>query len=170
MLITIVLMSALSQEHTHEAKLGRATIYWPKDGHCGGTRANGKPFLATDDHVAHRTLPLGTPGYMCSVHTGLCVRTHIGDRGPYGAKYPCNKSKKPPSSHGRIGRPRLVRWGKHPDGSYRVCYWWQAQIHLRAGWNRRGEFDLTRPVATAIKHREFGKVVFFYKVPRPRAI
>ena len=163
--------ASLQQEPGYTRIVGRASQYWPGDGHCGSELANGKTFKVTDAHFAHRTLPLGTSGILCSIRTGLCVRTSAQDRGPFGSRLSCLEAKRDPSKlQGRtlVGKPpRLVRWGKRRDGTYRVCYWWQAQIRLKPGWKRRGEFDLTRPVAKAIGHKAFGRVVFFYK-KKPR--
>ena len=159
-MIALILMAMLQQENNYETVSGRATVYYPSDGHCGSHRADGKPFRADDSHIAHRTLSLGTTGYLCSIRSGLCVRTSVRDRGPFGAVRRCDQGLK---AAGPLGRPRLRRWGKRRDGSYRVCFWWQAQIKLRPGWRRRGAFDLTRPVARAIKHKAFDRVVFFYK-------
>lgn len=126
---------------------GRATVYWPGDGYCGKWRADGGIFLDTDDHITHRTLPLGTSGLLCNLRTSECTKTVVRDRGPYGATKNCKFSDPIPSGVKRIkSRTR--------------CRLWQTQGKLKPGWRRRGEFDLTRPVAEAIKHRAFDKVVF----------
>jgi len=150
---TILLLSMLVNTHGYESVSGRATIYYPGDGHCGKTRADGRPFKKADTHIAHRRLPLGTKGYACNVRTGLCARTYVGDRGPFGATWACSKGD--PGEVGGIGTPRRV-------GKGRSCAWWQAQIRLKPGWKRRGAFDLTMPVAKAIGHKAFDKLVFFY--------
>lgn len=133
-------------------KAGKATIYYPGDGNCGKWKADGSRFKKTDSHIAHRRLPIGTTGYLCSVKHGLCIRTSVQDRGPFGAMLPCDKD---PSEAKGIGNPRLIKYG-------RACYWWQAQTRLQEGWRYRGEFDLTRPVAKAIRHKAFDQVVFIY--------
>jgi len=148
-LLTLLANSDYRQVH------GKATSYYPGDGHCGETRADGRPFTALDAHIAHRRLPLGTEGFLCNARTGLCVETHVRDRGPWGAIHPCVEGG-PQTRGSRLAPPRRYQRGK-------VCFWWQAQIKLKPGWKRRGEFDLTRPVAEAIGHRPFDKVVFFYK-------
>lgn len=169
-ILLLSLLTTLQQENSYAHITGRATTYWPNDGHCGPRLADGARFHRESRHIAHRTLPLGTTGHLCSIRTGLCVLVSVRDRGPFGASIPCSAANRDPSKlrfRTRVGhKPRLVRWGKRRDGSYRVCYWWQAQIKLKSGWRRRGEFDLTRPVAKAIGHRAFGQVVFFYKKPR----
>ena len=132
---------------------GVATVYYPGDGNCGRIKADGSRFRKTDSHIAHRTLPLGTSGYVCSIRTGLCVYTRVQDRGPYGATLPCNKRLTKTKG---IGKPKLAKWG-------RVCYWLQTQVHLQRGWKYRGSFDLTRPVSKAIGHKPFERVVFFYE-------
>lgn len=143
-----------SHQDSRDVKVqaGRATIYYPGDGHCGTHRADGRVFKKTDSHIAHRWLPIGTTGYLCNVKRGLCVKTTVRDRGPFGAMLPCRKD---PSTAKGIGIPKLIKWG-------RVCYWWQAQTRLQKGWRYRGVFDLTRPVARAIRHKAFEKVVFIY--------
>lgn len=149
----VITIAVLTQDPALHRVSGRATVYYPGDGHCGSERADGKRFRPTDAHIAHRSLPLGTRGRLCSLRTGRCIETVVRDRGPFGAKRPCRAG--PPA-----GRARLARWG-------RVCYWWQMQIKLQPGWERRGEFDLTRPVARAIGHRAFDRVVFFYRRRQP---
>ena len=126
---------------------GRATVYWPGDGFCGKWRADGGIFRATDDHIAHRTLPLGTFGALCNLRTRECTYTTVRDRGPYGAMRNCQFDEPVPPKTRRLKSRR--------------CRLWQVQIKLKEGWRRRGEFDLTKPVAEAINHRAFDKVVFF---------
>jgi len=134
------------------ADIGTATIYYPGDGHCGKITATGRPFRPSDNHIAHRTLRLNTRGVVCNIHSGRCVRTRIGDRGPYGSML--RYSRRAPSAKGGIGRPRQIRWkGKR--------YWYQTRIRARNGWVHRGTFDLTRSVAKAIGHRAFQRVIFF---------
>lgn len=156
MILRLLILSSIftyrSSEPEYVAEIGVATIYYPGDGHSGRIKADGSAFKKTDSHIAHRTLPLGTSGYLCSIRTGRCVHTRVQDRGPFGATLPCNKD---PSNAKGIGKPRLAKWG-------RVCYWLQTQVHLQRGWRRRGQFDLTRPVARAIGHKPFERVVFFY--------
>lgn len=147
----VLSLAALYEDPAMHRVQGRATIYYPRDGHCGTHRADGKPFTKTDDHVAHRTLPLGTRGILCSLRTRRCTLTAVRDRGPYGAIRSCRGA--PP-----LKPAKLARWSK-------TCFWWQAQVRLQSGWRRRGEFDLTRPVAKAIGHRPFDKVIFFYQRP-----
>jgi len=126
-----------------QATAGNATAYWPGDHFCGMERADGRPFRATDTHVAHRRLPLGTPGLACNQLR--CVFTTVQDRGPFGAVRPCAET----------ARGRLVRWkGK--------CHRWRVQTRPHLGWSWRGEFDLTRPVAEALKHRAFERIIFYY--------
>jgi hypothetical protein len=118
---------------------GRATIYWPGDGHCGSMRADGKMFTRADNHIAHRWLPLGTAGWLCSRRTGRCTLTSVQDRGPFGS---C------PAAEAHRLWPR--------------CRGWRVHTRPRRGWRYRGEFDITRPVAEAIQHRPFDVVDFFY--------
>lgn len=133
---------------------GNATIYYPNDGHCGKWKADGTRFRKTDRHIAHRRLPLKTWGIICSLRTGLCADTSVRDRGPYGAIISCNRYRlyKP---KGGIGKPKRYSWS-------RTCFYWQAQIRLHNGWKRRGNFDITRPVARDIKHKAFEPVLFIY--------
>jgi len=124
---------------------GRATVYWPGDGMCGTHRADGRRFRSTDGHIAHRWIPLGTPGLLCSTRTGRCVLTYVGDRGPFGQIRPCSETTK----------GRKIRWRRR-------CYRWRGLTRLVRGWEWRGAFDLTRRVARSIGHRPFDQVVFFY--------
>lgn len=130
------------------SKSGLATIYWPGDRNCGTEKADGSRFRKSDRHIAHRRLPLGTEGLLCSVPSGRCIWTIVSDRGPFGAVQRC-------SAKGAAAG-RKIKWqGK--------CHRWQAQPgRLRPGWSYRGEFDLTVPVARAIGHRPFDRVVFYY--------
>lgn len=128
---------------------GYATAYWPGDGHCGKTRADGNPFRVKDDHVAHRSLPLGTRGVICNLRTRRCVKTAVRDRGPYGALRPCHR---PPSKAKRF---RRIRWKRR-------CWYWDVQIKLKRGWRRRGTFDVTRPVMKALRMRAFDRLIFVY--------
>jgi hypothetical protein len=149
----MLLWFLLSLSSEYRVEVGAATIYYPGDGNCGTHKADGTRFTKKDNHIAHRRLPLGTPGFVCNIRTGACVRTVVSDRGPWGAVIPCRRYKGP--SKGGIGTPKRHKWG-------RVCFWWQAQIKLQPGWKRRGKFDLTRLVARAIGHKAFDRVVFFY--------
>jgi hypothetical protein len=136
-------------------RVGAATVYWPGDGQCGNERADGRSFDATDDHIAHRSLPIGTAGWLCSKRTGLCRWTQVRDRGPFGQIRPCDEE-----SSGRI--VRWVPWSKRKG-----CWRWRVHTRPRPGWRYRGEFDLTRPVARAVGHRAFEQVSFFYwKLPK----
>jgi hypothetical protein len=65
--------------------IGPATVYWPGDGHCGDIRADGRRFKKDDSHIAHRKIPLGTIGYLCSLREKACTKTTVLDRGPFGA-------------------------------------------------------------------------------------
>jgi hypothetical protein len=148
---------------TQQVETGAATVYWTTNAgkhiaSCNGKdpKTNKRPcrrcFFDHQSHIAHRSLPLGTAGLLCSVRTGRCVRTVVRDRGPYSAKRPCWQI---PFSTSRF-RIRLIK-------RRRVCYWLQTQIKLQPGWKRRGNFDLTRPVARAIGHKAFEQVTFTYK-------
>jgi hypothetical protein len=152
--LAVLALSTVSTLLGYHPVHGRATVYYPRDGHSGFHRADGRPFTRQDHHIAHRTLPLGTTGYLCSVRTSRCVLASVQDRGPFGAKRSC-KGRTP-------AKARLIKYG-------RTCFYWQAQIRLKPGWARRGEFDLTRPVAKAIGHRPFDPVVFFHRLPRPES-
>lgn len=136
-------------------RVGAATVYWPGDGSCGGEKADGSRFDAEDDHIAHRSLPLGTAGWLCSQRTGLCTWTEVRDRGPFGGTRPCAEE-----SSGRV--IRWVPWSKRKG-----CWRWKVITRPKPGWRYRGEFDLTRPVAEAIAHRAFEKAVFFFWRPAP---
>lgn len=138
----------------HEAsRTGLATTYWPGDGHCGGERADGRAFTSEDAHVAHRRLPMGTSGFLCSKRTGLCVWTSVRDRGPFGALRSCQE----------VRQGRQLKWKGQ-------CMRWRAMTRLQEGWAYRGEFDLTRPVSQAIGHQPFDEVVFFYWRPAKRRL
>ena len=145
---------------------GRATIYWPNDGYCGKRKANGTAFRQTDSHIAHRRLPINTRGTVCNLRTKRCTRTIVKDRGPFGALLPCYRAKKGSKSlrphrwNGKTFKVKKIHWRK-------VCYWYMPQPgKLRTGWRYRGEFDLTKPVGEAIKHRQFDKVVFVYSTSK----
>ena len=169
---------------------GAATVYHPRDGSCGTHRADGKPFLVTDRHFAHRSLPLGTKGVICNTVSGKCAKSYVGDRGPYGALLMVKDGPKPgpgwkvksvqrkcfwhkdgaslpceqyaPKSKG-VTKPRIIRWN-------RKYQWYQVQIRLAGPkWKRRGDFDLTRPVGREISHRPFQRVLFFY-IPRVKKL
>jgi len=143
---------------------GRATVYWTDNAGkhravCRGVDPRTKKipcercFFDRQRHIAHRTLPLGTRGVVCNSRTNLCTRTRVMDRGPYGAIIPCEKYKEDT----RVGFPiKRLRVKSR-------CFCYQVQIKLLPGWKRRGQFDLTRPVAKDIKHRPFDRVIFFYK-------
>ena len=140
---------------------GRATVYYPGDGHCGPTRADGRPFRVGDDHVAHRRIALGTRGILCSGRTGKCVATAVRDRGPFGTfranvpheACPKRRAKKlaPKFRSCDEGRPMCWRGSR---GCYRV------RTKPKPGWKYRGHLDLTRPVAKALGHRAFDRVTF----------
>jgi hypothetical protein len=138
---------------------GRATIYFPGDGHSGTHKADGRRFTKEDAHIAHRYLPIHTPGFLCSLKQKICTKTVIKDRGPFGALLPCRKSKKVPKPHtwnGKTFYARKIKW----EGK---CHWYQVQPgFLRKGFRYRGTFDLSRTVAKAIKHKSFERVVFVY--------
>jgi len=145
---TFLLQFVLQFLPSPESVTGNATAYWPGDHFCGTERADGRPFLATDTHIAHRRLPLRTPGFVCN--KTRCVFTEVLDRGPFGAVRPCSETS----------QGRAVRWKGR-------CHRWRALIRLREGWKYRGEFDLTRPVADALGHHAF-EIVAFYYWPRRR--
>ncbi len=132
------------------SKSGLATIYWPGDRNSDTEKADGSRFKKSDRHIAHRRLPLGTEGILCNVRSGRCTETVVSDRGPFGTVKPCEAG---------LDEGRKIKWrGK--------CHRWKAQTRLKRGWVFRGEFDLTVPVAKAIGHRPFDRVVFFYLLKR----
>ena len=136
--------------------IGLATIYYPGDGFSGKHKADGTAFVMGQNHIAHRKLPLGTEGWVCSLKSGICYRTVVRDRGPYGAIRKCSEgvgSAKPYVSATGFHPIRKIRW----KGS---CYYWQSQHPLSPGWRYRGEFDITRRVAKKIKMRAFDRVIF----------
>jgi hypothetical protein len=142
------LLALLLQFLPLHSKSGLATIYWPGDRHCGTEKADGSRFRKSDSHIAHRRLPLGTEGLLCSVRSGRCTWTVVQDRGPFGAVKPCGLAAD------EVGRK--IKWRGR-------CHRWQSQPgRLRPGWAFRGEFDLTVPVARAIGHHAFDRVVFYY--------
>jgi len=152
----VLLLQAINSQYAID--FGRATVYYPGDGNCGEIKANGGRFKHTDDHIAHRTIPLGTVGYLCSTRTKKCTYTVVHDRGPFGAIRPCKGQ--PDTPKGRF-RARKIRWKKR-------CHWHQVQIKLKKGWRYRGQFDLTKAAARRIGHRAFDKVVFMYEKPRAK--
>lgn len=131
---------------------GVATVYWVGDNHCGVVKADGTEFKSTDNHIAHRTLPLGTKGYLCNPANNKCIKTVISDRGPYGAIRDCNES---PIT--KVSSPiSQITWNDK-------CYWWQAQTRLQKGWRYRGSFDITKKISKKLNHKSFGHLYFFYK-------
>lgn len=82
MIPEVLLLALLASTPPDGVKVGPATMYWPRDGHCGTERADGKRFTSKDSHIAHRTLPLGTVGFLCGRRG--CVLTSVQDRGPFG--------------------------------------------------------------------------------------
>ena len=160
----VILIKLVLPSGVYEFKEGRATIYWPKDGHSGKFKANGKRFKVEDAHIAHRRLPLGTRGIICNNRSKRCVTTVVHDRGPYGAIISCSKHVGKPAVYvaynGKRFEARKINWKKS-------CVWWQAQPgKLIVGWSRRGNFDITRSVAKGIRHRPFDKVIFLYMKKR----
>lgn len=136
---------ALIEGRSVKIEEGLATVYYPNDGHCGDFKADGTRFKNQDSHIAHRWIPLGTKGVLCNTRTKLCTKTVVRDRGPFGALRRCQKSS----------TLRKIKWRKR-------CYNYEVQTKLKRGFWYRGKFDLTRPVAKAIKHRAFDKVIFLY--------
>lgn len=127
-------------------------MYLPGDGNSG-VCATGAPLLTSDEHIAHRDLPLGTHGLLCSPTSMRCTLTHVGDRGPYGAH--SLDSHLPTHVSPRFTTPRPL-----PVGAGHV--WYQTQVKLRPGWVRRGEFDLTKRVAERLCLRSFDQLVFLH--------
>lgn len=82
MIPEVLLLALLASFPPDGVKAGPATIYFPGDGMCGAERADGKRFTIKDTHIAHRTLPLGTVGFLCGRRG--CVLTSVQDRGPFG--------------------------------------------------------------------------------------
>lgn len=130
---------------TAKVIIGIATVYISGDGFTGSFRADGKRFHNSQLIVAHRTLPLGTRGWMCSARTGKCVGVTVSDRGPYGAYYACSNGRRLPGT---------------PPG--RWC-WRNGYRGLSPGEQYRGTFDMTRAVQKAIGHRAFDRVMFVYR-------
>ena len=118
-------------------QLGVASYYYPKDGHCGKFRADGKRFLVTDEHVAHRKLPLGTPIIVENLKTGAWAVTRVRDRGPFG--FCVQRSKKcrvPPNPTVRGGPcPKTHLWAIRVRRKKNECGYY------------RGIVDVTRPLA-----------------------
>jgi hypothetical protein len=149
-LLYLVVVHLLIPLFTPTVKIqGPATIYWPKDGYCGDVRADGKPFVETDTHVAHRRLPLGTTGIICSPTSKKCTWTSVRDRGPWGAVRPCE------DVIDLEVFPRQIYTGRR-----KTCYWWSPMIRLESGWTYRGVMDLTRPIAEKLKHKPFERIFF----------
>lgn len=142
-LLPFVILLISPQNYRVKEIYGKATYYWPGDGFCGSERADGRPFSELDTHIAHRTLPLGTKGFVCN--NRLCVFTTVRDRGPFGAIKPCHETT----------NGYKIRWDNK-------CYRWKAVIKLKNGWKYRGKFDLTKPVSDAIGHKAFDNVTFYY--------
>lgn len=155
----IFLMAAfLTANGEVKSDAGKATVYWPGDGHCGTRKADGSKFKKTDHHIAHRKIPLNTEGIICNLRTKKCISTVVKDRGPFGAIRKCKKGLPTPHAvAGKVFKARRITWNGR-------CHYWQSQpYYLQKGFEYRGKFDLTKPVANAIKHRPFDKVVFVYK-------
>lgn len=84
---------------------GLASVYWPGDGHSGPTCADGKPFTKERCHIAHRlnnTWTLGSKVRVCSLTTGKCTVSYIGDAGPFGACDHLGIAKKTHRRNGRL--------------------------------------------------------------------
>jgi hypothetical protein len=146
----LFVVSLLFQGNTFQ--ISPATIYWPGDGQCSQKLANGRDFKRSDNHLAHRRLPLGLHGVVCSLRTFRCERTVVSDRGPFGAIQKCR------SRFDRfIGfkETKKIKW-------HGQCHFWQTQVRLAKGWQRRGDFDLTLPLAKKLGHKQFEPVIFFY--------
>lgn len=133
-ILVLLLAVGIQTGHFNRIKQGRATTYYPGDGHCGKVRADGRPFLKTDWHIAHRSLPMHTLGVLCNKRTKICIMTYVGDRGPFGAI--AMASQFPPQTPG--GEPRIIR-------RERICYWYQDQPELQPGWTREELTGATIP-------------------------
>lgn len=61
--------------------VGRASWYGP--GFFGHKRSDGKPYLASEVFVAHRSYPLGTVLRITNLRNHRTVIAPVEDRGPY---------------------------------------------------------------------------------------
>ena len=158
----VLLTLILSSPNFPWIDVGLATIYWPGDGHCGEERADGKPFQATDHHIAHRTLPLGSRVMVCTFPQLRCTQTRVRDRGTYG--FCKHDSLRPPNCE-----PLLA-----PD-QRRKCperYTWV--VRTRAPKNEcgfyRGIADVTRGVAADIGLQGMQMIVIILVDPKRTSI
>jgi hypothetical protein len=140
---TLVLLLYALAHGAVSVQVGIGSPYWPRDGHCGLIRADGKAFTADDDHIANRELPLGTPVLLCNLHSLHCTTTHVRDRGTFGfCQHKVQRAPRcpPPPPFWKIGRgcPRGYRY--------------VVRTHRRRGecGYYRGIADLTLPVARRI--------------------
>lgn len=112
---------------TRRVQHGLSTVYWPGDGMSGKECADGKRFTATRCHLAHRTWPLGRRVRICSLRTGKCAFTFVGDRGPFGA---CDSRGMNPRTFACRGQ-WFVKIRPGPEGRWRGitdlsrCVWRQ---------------------------------------------
>lgn len=171
MLLLVLFLFGEGQDLRVES--GKATIYstsnsGPHIASCNGRDPYTKKppcrrcFFDHQSHIAHRDLPLGTTGLLCNLRSGHCTRSVVRDRGPWGAIIPCSEVTEAPKS-GKRFKVRKIRWNRR-------CYYYQVQRHLLPGWSRRGNFDLTKPLAKAIGHRAFDMVVFIYQPKKKVAL
>ena len=137
----LVLLTLLHvQNPTLKSDYGIASSYWPGDGMCGKQRADGKPFTASDNHIAHRWLPLGKKVWVKNLRTERWAKTTVRDRGPFGfCLYKSNGCPQHPK--------KLSRGRRCPEG-----YKWVVRTRRRKGecGYYRGIADLTLPVARRI--------------------
>jgi len=100
---------------------------------------------ASDNIIAHRTLPCGTKLRVTNVRTGKSILTVVGERGPYGA---CTAEDWSP-----IDPDNWLKGNKCPSGKWVV----KTKDTKPGVW--RGAFDLTPYVQKKIGHNGFELVM-----------
>jgi hypothetical protein len=156
-MITLLLLAGMLLQSDSFVQFGIGTTYWPKDGHSGMYRADGKLFTKTDDHIANRELPLGSLVVLCNLANFRCTITHVRDRGTFG--FCAHRSRKPASCP--HNPPFWGRGSTCPKG-----YKYVVRIRRRArdcGFYR-GIADMTRSVAGRI-HLKGMQTVLVVRLP-----
>lgn len=126
-----------------QVQLYYATIFaLDGDLHVGGPSPclNRMP-VATDNIIAHRSLPCGTKVRITNVRTGKSTVTYVGERGPYGA---CTHPGWIPSDPTDPLKPNPC-----PNG------YWKVKKNILAPGIWRGAADITPVVGAKIGHNGY---------------
>ena len=145
--IPLLLVITLSNLNPTDMRIqtGLASVYWPGDGHSGKVCADGKPFTPQRCHIAHRTWPLGRAVRVCSLTTGRCTTSYIGDRGPFGA---CDKKGQKKGSY--ICRGRWLIKIRHKDPGT-----WRGIADLsRCVWRKIGGPGMQKVTITLLRRKK----------------